>query len=323
MRASRLVSIVLLLQTRGRMSASALAHHFEVSPRTIHRDMDALGAAGIPVYAERGTGGGFRLAEGYRMRPSALSAPEAAALLVGGAPAAAAALGVRQDFDDAQLKVMAAMGPDQLAAARTIHERFHLDAPGWFEEEERPPHLAAVADAVWRGRVIRVRYERWEGEVERTLHPLGLVLKGAAWYLVASVEGTTRTYRVARIQELQALNQTCERPSGFDLAAFWATWTADFMGRMFAREATLRLSPRAFERLPQQFEPVMRDAAWRSAGPPDASGWRVVRVPIQSIAYAALNLLRLGADVEVLAPAELRGEVRARAAEIVALYGGG
>lgn len=307
MRASRLLSILLLLQTRGLMTAQELAGELEVSLRTIYRDMESLGAAGVPVYADRGPAGGFRLVDGYRTRLTGLTHEEAASLFLAGLPGPAAELGLGTVLAAAELKVLAALPPELRAGAGRVRERFHLDIPGWFREAERPPYLTAVAGAVWNQQPIRVRYRRWRGEVERVVEPLGLVLKGSAWYVVAGVSGQVRTYRVSRILDLDVLEERFERPAAFDLAAFWNTWERQFRSRLYRGHAVVRLSPRAFETmLPKLFDPIVVQAAVDSAGPPDCDGWRRVEMPIESIKHAEVDLLRLGADVEVLAPPELR-----------------
>ncbi|MEA2513935.1 MAG: hypothetical protein QOJ59_3422, partial [Thermomicrobiales bacterium] len=229
MRASRLLSILLLLQTRGRMTAQALADELEVSVRTVYRDVDSLSAAGVPVYGDRGPDGGYQLLDGYRTRLTGLTADEAESLFLAGVPGPAAELGLGTVLAAAQLKLMAALPPELRSRAGRIRERFHLDAPGWFQDAEQPPYLAAVADAVWNQKRLRVRYQRWGGEVERALDPLGLVLKGGAWYLVGAVAGQERTYRISRILELETLDERCERPEGFDLVGYWTTWSEQFL----------------------------------------------------------------------------------------------
>ncbi len=239
MRASRLLSLLLLLQTRGRMTAQELAGELEVSMRTVYRDVDSLAAAGVPVYADRGPTGGYQLVDGYRTRLTGLTAGEAESLSLAGMPGPAAELGLGSVLAAAQLKLMAALPPELRSRAGRIAERFHLDAPAWFQDADRPEHLAAVADAVWNQRRIRVRYERWRGEVARQLEPLGIVLKGGIWYLVARASegvGDARTYRVSRILALEVLDERFERPAGFALAEYWQTWLGQFEARVYRLE---------------------------------------------------------------------------------------
>jgi predicted DNA-binding transcriptional regulator YafY len=320
MRASRLLSILLLLQTRGRMTAQGLADELEVSVRTVYRDVESLGAAGVPLYADRGPAGGYQLLEGYRTRLTGLTTGEAESLFLAGIPGPAAELGLGAVLATAQLKLLAALPPELRSHAGRIRERFHLDAPGWFHDVDQPPHLAAVADAVWNQRAIRVRYQRWAGEVTRTLEPLGVVLKAGVWYLVARVSGQIRTYRVSRILDLETQDERFERPEGFDLAEFWRSWSERFETSVYRSEAVVRLSPRAFDRLLILLGPVATRAARESAGPPDQDGWTLVVLPIESIKHAHIDLLRLGADAEVVAPLELRERMAQTAEALAKIY---
>ena len=201
MRASRLVSLLLLLQTRGRMTAAHLADELEVSVRTIYRDLEALSAAGVPVYAEAGPNGGCQLIEGYRTRLTGLTANEAEALIVSGVPGPVGELGLGTVLGAAQLKLLAAMPTELAERASLARHRFHLDAPRWFRGGRNEPYLAEVAAAVWHDQCINVRYRHpgADAAVTRHLDPLGLVLKAGVWYLVARRDGELRTYRhVAR-----------------------------------------------------------------------------------------------------------------------------
>ncbi len=324
-RESRLLSLLLLLEQRRAATATELAAHFEVSLRTIYRDMDALSAAGVPVYADRGPTGGYRLLPGYRARidgliQNGLTPGEAAALYLWGFPSAAANLGLGDRLADAERKVLAALPPGARPQARVVRERFHLDAPGWFGEDDQPAHLTAVADAVFGQHAVSVRYRRWRGEVTRTIEPLGLVLKGGVWYLVAAADGQCRIYRVSRILSLELLAQRFERPADFDLAAYWRSWSADFLTRMYQAEAVIRLSPRGRALLEHLFDRTTRQAAESTAGPPDADGWTRVVLPIESVEHAASNLLRLGTEAEVGAPEALRQRIAEIAGNLAARY---
>ena len=228
MRASRLVNLLLILQTRGGLTARELAEELEVSVRTIHRDVDALSAAGVPIFAERGPHGGIRLVDGYRTRLTGMTADEAEALFLGGLPGPAAELGLGTVVAAARLKVLAALPAELRSRASRLVERFHLDAAGWFQAGEPVPHLAAVAEAVWEGRPLRIEYRRDRMPVARDLGPLGVVLKGGVWYLVASADGQIRTYRVSRIVSAAPMTGAFERPAGFDLAAYWTESSAAY-----------------------------------------------------------------------------------------------
>jgi predicted DNA-binding transcriptional regulator YafY len=319
MRASRLLSILLLLQTRGRMSATALAEAMETSVRTIYRDIDELSAAGVPVYAERGRAGGFQLLDGYRTRLTGLTADEAEALFLSGLPGPAADLGLGEAVAGAQLKLLAALPETARGGAKRIASRFHLDPLGWFRSPQAADLLPELAAAVWRERRIDVRYESWTGVVERALEPLGLALKAGAWYLVGRAGSAVRAYKVAAIRTLDVTDETFARPEDFDLAAWWAAWSRDFEQRLYQGTARLRVSQAGLRRL-AAMAPAVGEAAARTACPADADGWISVEIPIESIDHAAGDILRLGAEAEVLWPAALRETMAALAARLGAIY---
>ncbi len=309
MRASRLVSLLMLLQSRERMTAHELAAALEVSVRTVYRDVESLGAAGVPIYGEPGHDGGYRLVEGYRTRLTGLTVAEAESLFLAGLPAAAAELGMGAAATAAQLKLLAALPAELRGRALRSSARFHLDAPSWYHEADRPPHLAAVVQGVWEQRVVTIRYQRWEPphETVRTVEPHGLVLKGGRWYLVAREVGQEmRTYRVSRLLAVDGPAGAFERAPDFDLATHWADYLERFDRRRHRGTATLRLSPQGAERLPHLLEPAAAEAARRTASPQGTDGWIEVTIPVEPVDQAVPELLRLGADVEVLRPAELR-----------------
>lgn len=336
MRASRLLSLLLLLQTRGRMTGLDLARELGVSVRTVYRDAESLSLAGIPIYADRGPAGGYQLVEGYRTRLTGLSGAEAESLFLAGAPSVAAELGLGATLASAQLKLLAALPSDLRASADRIRDRFYLDTPGWFQEADRAPHLADVAAAVWNQRVIQTRYLRAgrAGERTRTLEPLGLVLKAGAWYLVARARPAatglnttgdhdphaTRIYRVSRILTLETLDEHFARPDGFDLVAHWQAWSEGFEASMFRGEATVRFSPRARELMSFYLGPAVARAAARTASQPDSEGWTTSVIPIESVQHATGELLRLGTDAEVLEPPELRERIAETISALAARY---
>jgi len=323
MRASRLVSLLLLLQARGRMTAQQLATELEVSIRTIYRDVESLHAAGIPLYGDAGPAGGYQLLDGYRTRLTGLTSEEAESLFLAGLPGPAAELGLGSVVAAAQLKLMAALPPELRDRAGRISTRFHLDAPSWYHDADETPHLAAAADAVWNQRTVQVRYHRWKApqDVTRTLEPYGLVLKAGRWYLVArNVGGRVATYRVSQILDLRALDEPFERPAGFDLAAHWRSYLDDFQARQHRGEAVIRLSPRGVERLPDNVAPAVARAAAVTGTPDGASGWTRAVIPIESVEHATGELLRLGTDVEVLAPPELRTHLAETVTALARIY---
>lgn len=320
MRASRLLAILILLQVRGRLTAQALAAEFEVSVRTVYRDIDALSAAGVPVYAERGPNGGFQLLDGYRTRLTGLSAAEAESLFLAGLPGPAAELGLKAPMSAAQGKLMAAL-PQGRSAAR-IGARFHLDPAAWYETAEPPPCLPAVARAVWDQQRLWMRYESWKGSREGLVEPLGLVLKGGAWYLVAQARApggvNTRTYKVAKILEHRVEAEAFERPDGFDLPTYWADAQRRFEAELRRHRARVRASPEGLKRLAALGAWARQAVA--EAPPPEPDGWRTVELAIEGIDFAARQLLGLGPEVMVLAPDNLRARVAALARQVADLH---
>src|ERR1700742_567718 len=231
MRASRLLSLLMLLQTRGRVSAHALAEALEVSVRTIHRDVDELSAAGVPIWADRGRLGGFQLQPGWRTKVDGLTAPEAQAMFLGGLPGPESELGLGEAMASAQLKLLAALPDGWREDARRVSARFHLDPIDWYRGPSATAHLPAIAQAVWSERRVALRYESWKGEVSRRVDPLGLVLKAGIWYLAAQAANdkrSVRTYRLSNILDLQVTGEAFERPADFDLAAWWLASTKRF-----------------------------------------------------------------------------------------------
>jgi predicted DNA-binding transcriptional regulator YafY len=322
MRASRLVSILLLLQARGRMTAGQLAAELEVSVRTIYRDVAALHAAGIPLYGDAGLAGGYQLLDGYRTRLTGITAAEAEALALAGIPGPAAELGLGGVLAAAQLKLDAALPAEMRGRAARIRQRFHLDAPGWYYDGDSVPHLSAVADAVWKQQRIEIRYCRWRAptEVTRRLDPHGVVLKGGKWYLVARGHGGMRTYRVNQILDLIVLADRFERSADFDLAAYWAAGIAEFRAGLQQGEATIRLSPAGRDRVAALYNADTVRAVHATASRPDGAGWITATVPIESLENAQTEFLRLGGDVEILAPPELRARMSAAARSLAELY---
>jgi len=313
MRASRLLTILMTLQTRGLVTATELSDLLEVSVRTVYRDVEALGAAGVPVYSERGPAGGYRLLEGFRTRINGLTGDEADVLFLAGLPGPAAELGLGAVLASARLKLRAGLPGDLAERVDRAADRFHLDAPGWHREGDRSPELARLAGALWTDRRVRVRYRRWAGVVTRDLEPYGLVLKAGAWYLVARTvrDGPhpDRTYRVTRVEHLEVLEEGFDRDPAFDLAAYWDVWSRRFAEQLHPILADVLLTERAFRVARSLFGTHVGDVVDENAGEPSADGRVRTRFPVESIEVGALELLRLGPHVEVLAPTELRDAV--------------
>jgi predicted DNA-binding transcriptional regulator YafY len=320
MRASRLLTIMMLLQTRGRMSAEALSEELEVSVRTVYRDIDQLSASGVPVYADIGRNGGFALLDGWKTKLTGLTAPEAQALFLSGLPGPAAELGLGAEVQQAELKLLAALPADWQQEARRISSRFHLDPAGWFQPGYVHAHLKAVADAVWAERRLSVRYESWTKVTDRVLEPYGLVLKGGIWYVVARSGEDVRTFRLSGIQALLALDETFVRPRTFDLPAYWASATVQFERDIYVGTARVRATARGIVRL-KGISQTVRTAIEALEIVPDADGWATLTIPIEEIGWATREMTKAGCEVEVLAPPELRTAVADVARKTAALYG--
>lgn len=319
MRASRLVQLLLLLQARGGQTAEALARELEVSVRTVLRDVDALSASGVPIYAERGPGGGIRLVEGYRTRLTGMTADEAEALFLSGLSGPAAELGLGTVVAAAQLKVMAALPAELRSRASRLVERFHLDAGPWFQGTEPVPHLATVAEAVWAARVLEMEYRRDDETVTRVLEPIGIVLKAGIWYLVARTEGQLRTYRVSRIEATRLREASFERPGDFDLATWWADSRAAFEREVPRIALVVRVPSGEMWRLADVVgDRVVREA--EPVGPPDAIGRQSLRIVVEWPGEAAGKFVAAAPDVEVLEPARLRADILAVARSALETY---
>ena len=319
MRASRLVQLLLLLQARGRLTAGTLAVELEVSERTIHRDVEALSAAGVPIYAERGPHGGIQLVDGYRTRLTGLTGDEAEALFLSGLPGPAAELGLGTVVAAARLKVLAALPTELRARASRLVERFHLDVAGWFHTTDPVPHLGVLADAVWESRRVTVGYRRAGGEVNRILEPLGLVLKAGVWYVVAGADGQVRTYRVSRFSRATPGDATFQRPAGFDLASYWSESIAEYERSAPSVEVVVRVDPTAIGTLAD----AVGERAVRAAeriGPVDADGWQRLRLSLDWPQEVPGRLVSMGDRLEIVEPAEIRDAVVAIAERVLDHY---
>lgn len=307
MRASRLLSILILLQLRQRLTAADLAAEFEVSERTIYRDIDALSAAGIPVYGDRGPGGGFQLLDGYRTRLTGLDPQEAQAMLLVGLPDQAAALGLGGPAKRARGKLLAALPQSGSAEADRIARAFHIDTLDWYRAARPAPHLTAAARAVIDRRRIAIRYTSWRGTRDWTLDPLGIVLKAGNHYLVAASGERVLTFTVADMQALAILDEQSVRPAGFDLAAWWTESTRDFETRLRPGRAILHASPLGLQRL--RLLGAWAADAVAAAEAPDADSHRRLTLSIEGIEASAPMLLGIGPEIDIEEPAELRAAV--------------
>lgn len=315
MRADRLLSLVLLLRRRGRMTATELARELEVSPRTVMRDVEALSAAGIPVYAERGCTGGFALLPGFTTDLTGLTHDEALALLTAQSRATPEALGLGPAFAAAVRKVVAAMPDSARRSATHAADRVLVRQGGWLGDPEPDPHLAAVRRAVFADRRLRLRYAaRDEPARWRTVDPVGLVEAGGRWYLLALRDGAERTYRLSRVEAVEELDEPVRRAGDVDLEEVWQRRRAAFVAALPTTAVTVRV--RADRRADLAAAALVLDGE----GPAGGSEWLRVEAAFGDERHAERVLWMLGADAEVLAPAELRARIAARAAAAAALY---
>ncbi|WP_157241253.1 helix-turn-helix transcriptional regulator [Catenuloplanes japonicus] len=317
MRASRMMSLLLHLQVRGQATGAELARLLEVSERTVQRDAEALVSSGVPIRSTRGPAGGYRLDGGYRTRLTGLGLDEAGALAFLGLAGPAAQLGLGSLLEGARTKVLAGMTGEARARASATAARFHLDPVRFFGTAEPTPCLPDLASAVWSDRRARIVYTVRSGETSvRDVDPLGLVLAAGVWYLVALREGARRTYRVSRVRSVELLSEAVRRPAGFELAEVWAEARASLEAEKTAVSVTVRIAARALHRL-REVLPTHGQALV----PVSAAGeWVELTVPFESAGWAFTALLGLGADVEVLGPADLRGRMAEELRRASGLY---
>jgi predicted DNA-binding transcriptional regulator YafY len=317
MRADRLLSIMLLLQVHRQLTSKELSGRLEVSRRTIHRDMEALSGAGVPVYALRGAGGGWVLDEGFRTAPVGLKEAEIRALFLARPARLMEDLGLDDAADAALVKLLGALPLQSRQSADDIRQRIHLDAVGWRRSEEATPCLADLQSAIWSDRKVTLAYRREGADLsERVVDPLGLVASGPVWYLVAAVEGEIRTYRVSRIEEVMILDEPVSRPLDFDLAAYWQASKTQFVANLPVYEVSLRVDP---DRLPslQRFgrpRPIIRQ------DPPEPDGQVTVVMRFDVFEEARETILGWGSQVEVIGPPELRSWVVESVCRLVEMY---
>ncbi len=319
MRADRLLSLMMLLQTRRQMTAEELANELEVSKRTIYRDIDALSVAGVPVYANGGPGGGYALLDSYRTTLTGLNENEIRALFMLTIPGPISDLGVSQQLKAAILKLTSSFTGDHHEHSNYLRQRLHLDAASWFQKDELVPHLKIVQEAAWQDRQLVLSYRRRNGTVsERTISPYGLVAKASIWYLVAATGKGMRVYRVSRIESVQMTQTHFARPQDFDLAKFWTDWVIGYKTSLPKYPVTLRIGPNLIPVLPYILGDDVRSLVEQVQ--PDSEGWRVVDYTFERIEEAQTYILGMGASVDVIAPEELRASVLKLAADVVAHY---
>ena len=321
MRADRLVAIVLLLQTHGQMTAGDLAERLEASERTIRRDLDALSGAGVPVYAQRGRGGGWALLGGHRIDLSGLTTEEAQALFLVAGPQALAGLGVAPGVKSALRKLLAALPAPLRESAEAATAAVHVDATRWGRtEEQQPRHLDALRQAVLAGVQVNLMYAKPGTEPTwRRIHPFGLVSKAGVWYLLAGSDAGLRTFRVSRVRGVEPTEDGVERPEDFDLAQAWEEVRAKVPGRLQGMAVEIWAEPGIGRMLTAAL------TGWGQVEPrpgEDRGGRERLTATFPNPFAAAAELARFGRRVEVISPPEVRAELARLGGELVAAYAG-
>lgn len=315
MRADRLITIIMLLQNNGRMTTRELAEKLETSERTIHRDMVALSGSGVPVYSERGSNGGWVLAEDYRTNLTGMNAEELNSLLLAHPTSVIRDLGMQQSLQQAVEKLLASFPSSSTGDAWKVRERIHVDGAGWHPSFEELPNLSIIQEAVWQGRKLAVKYVKDQEEaLERVIEPLGLVAKGGIWYTSAFADGEVRTFRISRVAEARLLDETFVRPDDFDLASYWERSMRRFQEGLPRYPAVVRFHHSMWGRTGRQrFMKVINEET-------EEKEWKKITVEFNTLESACEILLGYGDKAEAVAPAELRDLIKAKAAAILARY---
>ncbi len=320
MRADRLLQIMMLLQARGRMTASELSSELEVSERTIYRDLEALNAAGVPVLAERGPGGGCTLPEEYRTDLTGLTEREVRGLFLSVVPGPLADLGLGRAIEAALLKIAASLPTTHRQDVARIRDRVHVDTAEWFRPEEPVPHLKMIEEAVWEGRCLLITYRRADGvRVKRYVNPYGLVAKAGVWYMVGALRGKVFTYRVSRIKSAEHTHEHFPRPADFDLAAYWKGWCETFERNVPRYEVTVKVKSHFILMLPILYGEGVH-ALIERAGLPDDDGCVTITLTFESYEAALSHTLSLGTGAEVIEPEEMRRAILDMASRVVDQY---
>ncbi|MGE7270895.1 helix-turn-helix transcriptional regulator [Brevibacillus panacihumi] len=314
MRADRMLSILLLLQNEGKKTAKELAERLEVSERTILRDMEALSMSGVPVYSERGSGGGWLLADGYRTSLTGIKAEEFLSLIVSAHPGLLTDLGIKKHFDATYQKLLASSPASIKNNIELIQKKFHIDGAGWHQAKESYPYLSTVQEAVWANLKLCIHYKRDQETLVRTVCPLGLVAKRSVWYFVADCDGALRTYRVSRIAHAEVLQESFPYPQEFHLANYWEASTAEFKQRLPRFPAKLKVSEQLLGRLEQENYITILEKA------PGENGWLEATIQFATLEHACEMILGFGSLAQVLSPEELRIKVLAEIHAMLAGY---
>ncbi|MBH0168282.1 helix-turn-helix transcriptional regulator [Fictibacillus sp. 18YEL24] len=317
MRADRLISILLLLQNHGKMTTKALANELEVTERTIHRDMEALSVAGIPVLAERGKHGGWRLVDEYRTRLTGLKDNELKTLFLSPSFQLLSDLGITKDWKEARQKLLAALPNTLQSQADNVWNRIHIDIDSWKQSSQETTALGLLQQAIWEERKIRIAYEKANKESsERIIEPLGLVAKGRTWYLVAVSNTDLKNFRVSRIKSVELTNESFVRPANFQLADYWNKSKQNFVQSLPVFEVEVEASPAIIQRLSfsGRFAQVV------STSTPNENGWIPVKLSFDTKQEATSYIIGFGDQIKIISPSSLIESVKRMAESVLTFY---
>ncbi|HET7578660.1 MAG TPA: WYL domain-containing protein [Bacillales bacterium] len=317
MRADRLIAILLLLQVNQRLNTKELADQLDVSERTIHRDMNALCSAGIPVTSKRGLGGGWGLIEGYQTKLTGLKSSEIQSLFLSQPFELLKDLGLEHSHESAILKLLAAIPKTHHRNAEFVRQRIHIDGKGWHQHNENHAYLPVLQEAIWEDQIVEMTYKRYdESVVKRKAEPLGLIMKGRIWYLVAAVDGKFRTYRISRFIEVQKTDENFVRPKDFHLAEYWEDSTSSFVKDLPRYPAIIKVERRLVGRIRSSW----RFARIQQVKDIESEGNSVIEIDFETEHEGCQYMLSLGTKGEVLEPEALRKRVQKTAEEVAAFY---
>lgn len=317
LRADRMLSILMLLQNEGKLSAKQLAEKLEVSERTIIRDLEALSISGVPVYAERGSGGGWRLAEGYRTQLTGMKAEEFISLIVSAHPGLLADLGIKQHFDAAYQKLLASSPVSIKKNVELLQRKIHIDGASWHGTNESSPHLTTIQEAMLTEHKLCIHYKKEQELTARIVHPLGLVAKRSVWYLITEMEGELRTYRISKIVFAEMMDESFPYPTEFNLARYWEQSTAQFKHNLPRYPAKIKIKEHLLHRLEQERYIQMIHVE------KSEEGWLEATVAFATLDHGSETILSYGASAEALTPAELRSKVMTETKAVLNLYSSG
>jgi predicted DNA-binding transcriptional regulator YafY len=320
MRADRLISIVMLLQAHEKMTADELAQELEVSTRTVYRDILALNIAGIPIYTNRGPGGGIALVESYRTTLTGMSEDETKALFMLSIPQSLEELGVGKTLRSALLKLSAALPMRQQETQIHTQQRIYLDSTSWEEPTKPSPHLGIIHQAVWRDKQIRLIYHgSFDTKLEFVVEPLGLVAKMNDWHLVGKYRDYIRVFKIADILDVEILDHGFTREADFDLVRYWNEWCKTARDERSLYNVRLRVAPTLLNQLRYYLGETVKFSTQVSI-PADSKGWREVTIQYENYFVARQSILNFGRAAEVLEPEALRYSVIDFARQIVDFY---